>query len=71
MILLRRNSGIYKLWNEVILINYVIIRIRWNRNKIDIVDIFVYNVVFNITDDSEDYELMFIEKCRRKDDWLK
>ena len=57
--------------NQEISINYVITGQRWNRNKIDIDDIFAYNVALNIVNDNEDLEPKSVEECRQRDDWPK
>ena len=57
--------------NQEISINYVTIGQRWNRNKIDVDDIFAYNVALNIVNDNEDLELKSVEECRQRDDWPK
>ena len=57
--------------NQEISINYVTTSQRWNRNKIDVDDIFAYNVALNIVNDNEDLEPKSIEECRQRDDWPK
>ena len=57
--------------NQEISINYVTTGQRWNRNKIDVDDIFAYNVALNIINDNEDLEPKFVEECRQRDDWPK
>ena len=57
--------------NQEISINYVTTGQRWNRNKIDIDDIFAYNVALNIVNDNEDLEPKSVEECRQRDDWPK
>ena len=57
--------------NQEISINYVTTGQRWNQNKIDIDDIFAYNVALNIVNDNEDLEPKSIEECRQRDDWPK
>ena len=55
--------------NQEISINYVTTGQRWNRNKIDVDDIFAYNVALNIVNDNEDLEPKSVEECRQRDDW--
>ena len=57
--------------NQEISINYVTTGQRWNRNKIDVDDIFAYNVALNIVNDNEDLEPKSVEECRQRDDWQK
>ena len=57
--------------NQEISINYVTTNQRWNRNKIDVDDIFAYNVALNIANDNEDLEPKSVEECRQRDDWPK
>ena len=57
--------------NQEISINYVTTGQRWNRNKIDVDDIFAYNVALNIVNDNEDLEPKSVEECRQRDDWPK
>ena len=57
--------------NQEISINYVATGQRWNRNKIDVDDIFAYNVALNIVNDNEDLEPKSVEECRQRDDWPK
>lgn len=42
--------------NEEISINYVMSRKIWNRNEIDVDDIFAYNVALEIMENDEDHE---------------
>ena len=57
--------------NQEISINYVTTGQRWNRNKIDVDDIFAYNVALNIVNDNEDLDPKSVEECRQRDDWPK
>lgn len=57
--------------NEEISTNYVMSRIKWNQNQIDIADIFACNVALEILNDNVDHEPISIEECRRRDDWPK
>ena len=57
--------------NQEISINYVTTGQRWNRNKINVDDIFAYNVALNIVNDNEDLEPKSVEECRQRDDWPK
>ena len=54
--------------NQEISINYVKTGQRWNWNKIDVDDIFAYNVALNIVNDNEDLEPKSVEECRQRDD---
>ena len=56
--------------NEEISINYIMNEIRWNRDEIDINDIFAYNIALNIIN-SEDHDLKSIKECRQRNDWPK
>ena len=56
--------------NEEISINYHT-RKRWNRNEIDVNDIFAYNVVLNIMKENEDLEPTSVEECKHRNDWSK
>ena len=57
--------------NQEISINYVTTGQRWNQNKINVDDIFAYNVALNIVNDIEDLEPKSVEECRQRDDWPK
>ncbi|KAG8503149.1 hypothetical protein CXB51_000953 [Gossypium anomalum] len=57
--------------NEKISIDYVMSGIKWNRNQIDVDDIFACNVALDIINNKEDYELKSIEECKQRDDWPK
>lgn len=55
--------------NEEISINYVMTGKRWNRNEIDVDDIFAYHIACNIVKDDEDHEPKCINECRQRNDW--
>lgn len=57
--------------NEEISINYVMSGITWNRDKIDVDEIFACNVALDVMKNEEDHEPKSIEKCRQRDDWPK
>nr|KYP43092.1 Retrovirus-related Pol polyprotein from transposon TNT 1-94 [Cajanus cajan] len=57
--------------NEEISINYVMNGIRWNRNNVNIDDVFAYNIALNEINDIEDQEPKSINDCRQRNDWPK
>jgi len=50
--------------------NYVMNRIWWNWNKLNIDNIFAYNIALNIINDIEDQE-KFISVCWQRNGWPK
>ena len=61
-------SEIHK--NKEISINYIMNGIRWNRDEIDINDIFANNIALNIIN-SEDHDPKSIKKYRQINYWPK
>lgn len=57
--------------NEEISTDYVMSGVIWDRSKIDIDDVFAYNVALDIMNDKEDQEPKSIGECKRRDDWIK
>ena len=57
--------------NEEISINYIMSGITWNRNQIDVDDVFACNVALDVMDNNEDHEPKSIEECRQRNDWPK
>ena len=57
--------------NEEISINYVMFGNKWNRNQIDVDDIFACNIALEVLNDNMDHEPMSIGQCRQRDDWPK
>ena len=57
--------------NEEISTNYVMSGIKWNRNKIDVDEIFACNVAVDVMDENEDQEPNSIEECTQSDNWPK
>ena len=57
--------------NEEISINYVMNGIRWNRNEINVDDIFALNAALDVINDDEDHDPNSINACRKRDDWPK
>jgi len=57
--------------NDEISINYVMNHKIWNRNKVNIDEVFAYNVAKDVISDNEDQEPMTIEDCRQRNDWPK
>ena len=51
--------------NEEISINYVMSGKRWNRNEINVDDIFAYNIAVDIMEDSEPTS---VDECRQRED---
>ena len=45
--------------------------IRWDRNEVDIDDVFAYNVAINVMHDNEDHEPNSIKECEQRCDWPK
>ena len=54
--------------NEEIFIDYVMSGIKWNRNQIDVDDIFACNVALDVINNKEDYEPKSIDECKQRDD---
>ncbi|CAH9090012.1 unnamed protein product [Cuscuta epithymum] len=57
--------------NFEISINYVSNGIQWNRNDIDVNDIFSYAIATDIMNEHDDNEPKSIDECRRRNDWPK
>lgn len=57
--------------NEKLPISYFSDEINLDRSKVTVDNVFAYNVVLNLIQDSEDHEPKFVEECRRRDDWSK
>ncbi|GKC87238.1 copia protein [Tanacetum coccineum] len=57
--------------NEEISINYIMSRKVWNRNEIDVDDIFAYNVALEVMENDEDQEPKSMQECRYRNDWPK
>ena len=57
--------------NDEISINYLMSGTRWNRNDVDINDIFAYQVALDVMDLDEDHEPTSILECTQRSDWLK
>jgi len=57
--------------NDEISINYVMNHKIWNRNKVNIDEVFEYNVAKDVISDNDDQEPMTIEDCRQRNDWPK
>ena len=57
--------------NEEISINYIMSRQVWNRNKIDVDDIFAYNIALNVIENEEDQEPKSVNECMHRKDWPK
>ena len=47
--------------NEEISINYIMSRKVWNRDKIDVDDIFAYNIALNVMENEEDQEPKYFD----------
>jgi len=47
--------------NDEISINYVINKIIWNQNKVNVDKTFAYNITMNVMSDNEDQEPITIE----------
>lgn len=56
--------------NKEISINYVLTGKRWNRNNVDINNIFAYNVAIEVMQD-EDLELKSVGEYRQRNNWTK
>ena len=57
--------------NEEISINYVMTGIKWDRNEIEVDDVFSYHIAREIMNENEDLEPESIDECRRRKDWPK
>ncbi|KAK1431618.1 hypothetical protein QVD17_08102 [Tagetes erecta] len=55
--------------NEEISINYIMSRKVWNRNEIDVDEIFSYNVAQEVMENNEDQEPKSIGECKQRNDW--
>ena len=55
--------------NEEISINYVTTGKTWNRNEVNVDDIFAYNVAIEIMEENEDPEPTSVDECRKRYDW--
>ena len=56
--------------NEEISINYIMSKHIWNRNRIDVDDMFAYNIALNI-ENEEDQEPKSVNECMHIKDWPK
>jgi len=57
--------------NNEISINYVMNNKIWNRNKVNIDEVFAYNVAKDVISDNEDKKPMTIEDYQQRNDWPK
>ena len=57
--------------NQEISINYIMSGTKWNRNDIDVDDIFAYKVALEIMEKDEDLEPTSIYECMQRSDWIK
>ena len=57
--------------NHEISINDVSTEKRWNRDEINVDNIFAYAIALEIMEESEDLEPKSVEECRRRNDWTK
>ncbi|KAK2389045.1 putative mitochondrial protein [Trifolium repens] len=51
--------------------NYVTSGIEWNRNNVNVDDVFAYKIALNIIIDNEDHEPRSIKDCRQSENWPK
>ena len=49
--------------NDDISINYVMNKITWNQNEVNVDDALAYNITMNFMSDNEDQD------CRQRNDW--
>jgi hypothetical protein len=56
--------------NKEISINYIMNGKSWNRDKVDINDMFAYNIALDVMN-NEDHEPKSINECRQRNDWPK
>ncbi|GKB23158.1 retrovirus-related pol polyprotein from transposon TNT 1-94 [Tanacetum coccineum] len=57
--------------NDEISINYNMSRKVWNRNEINVDDIFTYNVALEVMENDDDQEPKSVQECRKRNDWPK
>ena len=57
--------------NHEISINFVSTGKCWNRDEINVDNIFAYAIALEIIEESEDLEPKSVEECRRRNDWPK
>lgn len=57
--------------NDEISINYVINKIIWNQNVVNIDDAFVYNITMIVMSRNDDQEQMTIEESQQRNGWPK
>ena len=57
--------------NNEISINYVLDGKQWNRNTVNIDEIFAYNSALNVIDENEDHEPKSMNACKKRKDWPK
>ena len=57
--------------NDEISINYVINGEKWNRNKVNVDDIFAHNTALDVMNDNEDHDPKSVKECKQRDDWPK
>ena len=60
-----------KIDNYEISINYVSMRIQWNRKDVIIDEIFAYSVAAEIVVEDDDFEPKTVEECLCRKDWPK
>jgi hypothetical protein len=51
--------------------NYVTSGIEWNRNNVNVDDVFAYKIALDIINDNEDHEPRSIKDCRQSENWPK
>ena len=54
--------------NHEISINYTMSGIRWDRSKVNIDNVFAYNVAIDVMNDNEDHEPKSIKECKQRCD---
>ncbi|KAK2434187.1 putative mitochondrial protein [Trifolium repens] len=57
--------------NKEISMNYVTSGIEWNRNNVNVDDVFAYKIALDIINDNEDHEPRSIKDCRQSENWPK
>jgi hypothetical protein len=57
--------------NDEISINYVMNGVRWDRNKVNIDDVFAYNTALDVLNDDDDHEPKSVKECNQRNDWPK
>lgn len=64
-----KRSQVSKISENKEILYYVINGIHWNQNKVNVDNVFAYNVAINVINDNENQEPKSIKGCRQRNNW--